>query len=42
VRGAQRCNMDAHVDKLTRDAFIWNHLAGDSVSRLKVARRLAA
>ncbi len=42
VRGAQACYMDHHADKLTRDAFIWNHLAGDSVSRMKIARRLVA
>jgi alkylation response protein AidB-like acyl-CoA dehydrogenase len=42
VRGAQGCHMDHHTDKLTRDAFIWNHLAGDSVSRMKIARRLVA
>ena len=42
VRGASGCHMDHHTDKLVRDAFIWNHLAGDSVSRMKVARRLAA
>jgi hypothetical protein len=24
-----------------RDAFIWSHLAGDTVQRLKVAGRLA-
>jgi hypothetical protein len=28
------------VDKLARDSFIWSHLAGDTVQRLKVARRL--
>jgi alkylation response protein AidB-like acyl-CoA dehydrogenase len=28
------------VEKLVRDSFIWSHLAGDSVQRLKVARRL--
>jgi hypothetical protein len=32
--------MDAHAEKLVRDAFIWSHLAGDTVQRLKVARRL--
>ena len=42
VRGVQGCHMDPHTDKLVRDAFIWNHLAGDSVSRMKIARRLAA
>jgi alkylation response protein AidB-like acyl-CoA dehydrogenase len=40
VRGAQGCRMDPHADKLVRDAFIWNHLAGDNVQRMKVARRL--
>jgi alkylation response protein AidB-like acyl-CoA dehydrogenase len=29
-----------HAEKLVRDAFIWSHLAGDSVQRLKVAARL--
>ena len=30
-----------HAEKLVRDSFIWSHLAGDSVQRLKVANRLA-
>jgi alkylation response protein AidB-like acyl-CoA dehydrogenase len=42
IRGAQGCRMDHHSDKLVRDAFIWSHLAGDSVQRMKVSRRLAA
>src|SRR5690242_13396199 len=42
VRGAEGCIMDPHTDKLVRDAFIWSHLAGDSVQRMKVARRLAS
>lgn len=42
IRGAQGCRMDQHADKIVRDAFIWSHLAGDSVQRMKVARRLAA
>ncbi len=29
------------AEKLVRDAFIWSHLAGDTVQRLKVAGRLA-
>ncbi len=29
------------VDKLVRDSFIWRHLAGDSVIRMRVAKRLA-
>jgi hypothetical protein len=28
--------------KRARDSFIWSHLAGDTVQRLKVARRLAS
>jgi acyl-CoA dehydrogenase len=42
VRGAQRCQMNPHADKLVRDSVIWSHLAGDSVQRMKVARRLAS
>jgi alkylation response protein AidB-like acyl-CoA dehydrogenase len=34
------CGGTPHADKLVRDAFIWSHLAGDTVQRLKVARRL--
>jgi alkylation response protein AidB-like acyl-CoA dehydrogenase len=33
--------MDAHADKLVRDAIIWTHLAGDASQRLKAVRRLA-
>ncbi|MGZ8266996.1 MAG: acyl-CoA dehydrogenase family protein [Burkholderiales bacterium] len=32
--------MSARADKLVRDAIIWTHLAGDSVQRMKAARRL--
>ncbi|HEY7245852.1 MAG TPA: acyl-CoA dehydrogenase family protein [Xanthobacteraceae bacterium] len=32
---------DARADKLARDGIIWTHLAGDSVQRMKAARRLA-
>ena len=42
VRGVQGCVMDHRADKLVRDSIIWSHLAGDSVQRMKVARRLAA
>jgi len=42
IRGARGCYMDPHTDKLVRDSIIWSHLAGDSVQRMKVARRLAA
>jgi len=31
---------DRGADKLVRDTFIWSHLAGDSVQRLKVAGRV--
>ena len=32
--------MERGVDKLVRDSFIWSHLAGDSVQRLKIAGRI--
>jgi alkylation response protein AidB-like acyl-CoA dehydrogenase len=41
VRGLEGCHMDPHADKLVRDSIIWTHLAGDSVQRMKVARRIA-
>lgn len=31
---------DRAVEKLVRDSFIWSHLAGDSVQRMKVARKI--
>ena len=37
---ADGSHMDPHTDKLVRDSFIWSHLAGDSVSRMKVTRRI--
>jgi len=40
VHGAVGCMMDARVDKLARDAMIWTHLAGDTVQRVKVVKRL--
>ena len=40
VRGAQGCQMDPHTDKLVRDSIIWSHLAGDSVSRMKITKRI--
>ena len=40
VHGAEGCMMDARVDKLVRDAMIWTHLAGDTVQRVKVVKRL--
>ena len=41
VHGAEGCTMNPRVDKLVRDSIIWSHLAGDTVQRMKVARRLA-
>jgi acyl-CoA dehydrogenase len=38
--GAGAMEMDAGAEKLTRDAVIWTHLAGDSVQRMKSVRRL--
>lgn len=32
--------MDANAEKLVRDSFIWSHLAGDTVQRMKVGRRI--
>jgi alkylation response protein AidB-like acyl-CoA dehydrogenase len=39
VHGAEGCMMNPRVDKLVRDSIIWSHLAGDTVQRMKVARR---
>ena len=32
--------MDAAAEKLARDMFIWSHLAGDTVQRMKISRRV--
>ena len=40
IHGAEGCMMYARVDKLVRDAMIWTHLAGDTVQRVKVVKRL--
>jgi acyl-CoA dehydrogenase len=42
IHGGAGCTVARHAEKLVRDGFIWSHLAGDSVQRLKVARRLAS
>ena len=42
IHGAEGCMMNARVDKLVRDAMIWTHLAGDTVQRIKVIKRLKA
>jgi acyl-CoA dehydrogenase len=41
IHGGAGGTVVRHAEKLVRDAFIWSHLAGDSVQRLKVAGRLA-
>jgi alkylation response protein AidB-like acyl-CoA dehydrogenase len=41
IHGGAGCQVSRHAEKLVRDAFIWSHLAGDTVQRLKVAGRLA-
>jgi alkylation response protein AidB-like acyl-CoA dehydrogenase len=49
IQEVSEINLDLHAgagvlapraDKLVRDAMIWSHLAGDSVQRMKVTRRL--
>jgi len=40
IHGGAGCSVDPRAEKLVRDGFIWSHLAGDSVQRMKVARRL--
>jgi len=40
IHGGVGCSVNPRAEKLVRDGFIWSHLAGDSVQRLKVARRL--
>ena len=37
---AARRRMDPLAEKLVRDSFIWTHIAGDAVQRMKVAQRL--
>jgi acyl-CoA dehydrogenase len=41
IHGGAGCVMDRGVHKLLRDGMIWTHLAGDTVQRMKAARRLA-
>ncbi len=40
IRANASGTMDAHADKLLRDAMIWTHLAGDSVQRIRAIKRL--
>lgn len=39
IHGSADC-MDVGAAKLVRDPFIWSHLAGESVQRMKVTRRI--
>ncbi len=41
IYGGAGAKVARHAEKLVRDGFIWSHLAGDTVQRLKVAERLA-
>ncbi len=50
IQEVTELNLDLHdtveplnpaAEKLVRDSIIWSHLAGDTVQRLRVARRLA-
>ena len=41
IHGGAGASWIARADKLVRDAFIWSHLAGDTVQRMKTTRRLA-
>jgi len=40
IHGPEGCMMNARVDKLVRDAMVWTHLAGDTVQRIKILKRL--
>jgi alkylation response protein AidB-like acyl-CoA dehydrogenase len=40
IHGAEGCMMNARADKLVRDAMVWTHLAGDTVQRVKVLKRI--
>jgi acyl-CoA dehydrogenase len=39
IHGAGGGAMDPGIEKLVRDSFIWSHLAGDSVQRMRTVRR---
>ncbi len=40
IHGPDGAAMNARVDKLQRDAMVWTHLAGDTVQRVKILKRL--
>ncbi|MCC7348298.1 MAG: acyl-CoA/acyl-ACP dehydrogenase, partial [Variibacter sp.] len=39
IAGGAGGQIDPGIEKLVRDSFIWTHLAGDSVQRLRTVRR---
>jgi acyl-CoA dehydrogenase len=40
IHGAEGRLMNSRAEKLVRDAMVWTHLAGDTVQRVKVLKRL--
>ena len=42
LMGSSNGRMNASADKLARDAIVWTHLGGDSVLRMRYARRIIA
>ena len=40
IQAAAGGAIDPLAEKLVRDSFIWTHIAGDAVQRMKVAQRL--
>ena len=42
LMGGSNGRMNAAADKIARDAIVWTHLGGDSVLRMRYARRIIA
>ena len=42
AQGQKDKGPDRAADKLSRDMYIWSHLAGDTVQRLKFGQRIIA
>jgi alkylation response protein AidB-like acyl-CoA dehydrogenase len=42
LMGGANGRMNAAADKIARDAIVWTHLGGDSVLRMRYARRIIA
>jgi hypothetical protein len=42
IHGSAGGTIDAVPERQGRDGIIWSHLAGDTVQRMKVARRILA